>query len=476
MLLLAAFNLTFRLTQENVAEWDESLYAGSAIEMLESGDWVGTTTQGALDYYNSKPPLHVWILALSFKVFGTNLLSLRLVAAASAWLTVFVLLWWAHRTAGPTAALLSALVLSTSFGFLHVHSGRSGNPDALLTLLLLLIVVVEWTAARRASVLVWLGPLLAGVFLLKGMALLMPLAFIVAVETWRALRGRAIAWRPLALAAVLFVAPVLCWTVARWRLDEWRFLRLLVTQDLVAVSTTPTDGHVGSPLYYLDILQRHHYEWLVAVAVAVAVARPRLVAVRALLADGWRSVWDGCRRGDDLTIVVCLWVLVAFGVPTLMQTKLPWYLNPLYPMFALGAGWLLARALSETTVRTRPRWAIVAVLALALGIAEGKLIWHSVNQRALEGSAQELVMHAADDLRGRVVYRNGWTWGESFVVRGIVKAEHAVAADVDRFLEAGSADDFLLAEAHLSDPRLLAVRANGAHALFRRRRLVDPAQ
>jgi 4-amino-4-deoxy-L-arabinose transferase-like glycosyltransferase len=473
VLCLAAFNVSFRLTQENVAEWDESLYAVSAIEMLRSNDWVGTTSFGVLDYSNSKPPLNVWLIALSFKALGTNLLSLRLVAAASAWLTVLAVLLWARRTFGASVALCSALVLSTSFGFLHVHSGRSGNPDALMTLLMLLTVVVEWAADRRPLVLAWLGPLLAGVFLLKGMAVLMPLAFVIAVEAWRARRGHPVPWMSLVLAAVLFALPVASWTVARWRVDEWRFLRLLVTQDLVALSAHALDGHRGSPLYYLDVLQRHHYDWLLAAAVAIALWRPWSRRVPTSEQSSWDCLFRRMRfwqSGSTTAVVLGFWVLIVLGVPAMMQTKLQWYLNPFYPVFALGVGWLVAGGLCRPgLLNARARLILLAVVGVAAGVAEARLLWHSVYQRALAGSAQELVMMSADEVRGRVVYRNAWTRGEVFAVRGIAQAETATAPSVDAFLASGAAGSVLLADAALADPRLVPVRSVGAHALYRRR-------
>ena len=91
---LAAFNLTFRLGSEVVSEWDEALYAISAWEMGRSGNIVATTLLGTLDYYNTKPPLNIWLIAGSFKAFGINLFSLRVVSASAAWLTVLVLLLW----------------------------------------------------------------------------------------------------------------------------------------------------------------------------------------------------------------------------------------------------------------------------------------------------------------------------------------------------------------------------------------------
>ena len=100
VLALAVFNVTFRLGRESVAEWDESLYATSAWEMTTSGDLVGTTFNGELDYYNSKPPLNVWLLATSFSLFGVNLVSLRVASAMAAVLAVWVLQWWTRRTCG----------------------------------------------------------------------------------------------------------------------------------------------------------------------------------------------------------------------------------------------------------------------------------------------------------------------------------------------------------------------------------------
>ena len=47
-LVLAAFNLTFRLGSEIVTEWDESLYAITAAEIVACGHWIGTTFMAVL--------------------------------------------------------------------------------------------------------------------------------------------------------------------------------------------------------------------------------------------------------------------------------------------------------------------------------------------------------------------------------------------------------------------------------------------
>src|SRR5690349_2603508 len=81
VLTLAALNVGYRLDREVVTAWDESLYATSAAEMLTSGNWLVTTFHDKIDYYNSKPPLNIWLIATSFKTFGVGLGALRLPSA-----------------------------------------------------------------------------------------------------------------------------------------------------------------------------------------------------------------------------------------------------------------------------------------------------------------------------------------------------------------------------------------------------------
>lgn len=420
VLLLAAFNLTYRLGVESVAEWDESLYATSAWEMLAHGDPIAVTFRGALDYYNTKPPLAVWIIAAAFSVFGVNLLALRLASAAFAWLTVWVLQRWACRTFGPIAAIVSSLTLATSFPFLHLHAGRSGNPDALLTLLILLVLVVLWYAPTRPMLRIWLGPLLAGVFLLKGPAVLLPLALVVGVELVSWSRAQ-LAWGAVRWAAILFVALVGPWVMLRYRLDGWAFFERMIGYDLVARSVAPLEGHDGNLLYYLDVLVKHQYDWLVGAALLAAIAG------RARLARLWRELPSRARHRG--AVVLAGWAVATLVVPSLVQTRLQWYLNPFYPLFALGVGWLVAEIVGSGG---RARWsgrAVAAVLTLAVVVAEARTLWrlHTVTnfERSVQGVVLEYLRHDSS----RRVFRDRLQRAEAFVVEAIGHSRFAVLSD-----------------------------------------------
>ncbi len=461
VLLLAAFNLTFRIGHEVVTQWDESLYAITAWEIVEHGHWIGTTFLGSLDYYNTKPPLNVWLIALSFEAFGRSLVSLRLVSVVSAWLTVAFLILWARRWAGPTVAIFAGLVLSTAYGFLKVHSGRSANTDALYTLLVLLAMIAVWVAHERPWHRVWLGPLLAAVFLLRGMGVLMPLAIILAVDLqrWRQSSRR---WMPAVAAVLLFVVPVVSWGVARWRLDEWRFFERLFFYDFVARSLRPIERHPGSPLFYLNVLQKYQYDWLLAGAAAWILFPVPWHRLRA-----FALFWRG---SPILRLCVC-WAGITLLLPTVMSTKVSWYLNPFYPVFALGMAWLLHHAFSqaETAGHGRLRTALLVVaLVVALGTAEAKLVWHSYHRRDLQRSVQGMLLAERAQLAGHRVYRSHWDLGEIFVLGGVIGADYRLASGPEDFARESQVGDFLVSALKQDESCLMHIRSVGREHLFRR--------
>jgi 4-amino-4-deoxy-L-arabinose transferase-like glycosyltransferase len=463
VLALAAFNLTFRLGSESVNEWDESLYAISAWEMGSTGNLVATTFLGAIDYYNTKPPLNVWLIALSFKAFGISLVSLRLVSVISAWLTIAVLIDWSRRSFGPAVALFAGVVLATTFGFVYVHSGRSADTDAFFTLLILLTVVTLWTEQRHPWRRLWLGPLTAAVFLLRGTAVLMPLAIILAVWSGRK-RLHRFPWLATAAAALLFIVPVGAWAIARWRFDGWRFFDLMVNYDFVARSLTVIEEHPGGPLYYLNILQKHHYDWLLA-GVAALLLSP--VPWRQLR-ERFLPFWHG---DDGLGVLLGSWAGVTLLVPTVMRTKLPWYLNPFYPVFALAIAWLLVKGLSlDWSGSLRRRGAILAaVIVLVVGVAEGKLIWYSYQYRDLGDTAQGMLLQERTRLKDRRVFFDEFGRGDIFVAGGVIGAAHQPTVPLEQFWQESRGGDCLVSAARLVDPDLELVRTGRRRSLYCRR-------
>src|SRR5206468_10000742 len=72
---------------------DEALYANSAIAMARDGDWLTPRFMGRYALY--KPPLLVWVSAVSSKLLGISRLGLRLPAALLSALALGLIFLWA---------------------------------------------------------------------------------------------------------------------------------------------------------------------------------------------------------------------------------------------------------------------------------------------------------------------------------------------------------------------------------------------
>src|SRR5688572_17362545 len=58
--------------------WDEAIYANNALEMTETENLLVLHNNGEPSLYNTKPPLNIWLQALSIRVFGINEFAIRL--------------------------------------------------------------------------------------------------------------------------------------------------------------------------------------------------------------------------------------------------------------------------------------------------------------------------------------------------------------------------------------------------------------
>jgi Dolichyl-phosphate-mannose-protein mannosyltransferase len=88
---------------------DESLYANSALRMANGGGWSTPTFLGR--FILLRPPLLVWLSAISMKLFGTSLAALRAPALLAGVAATTLLFLWALRSRSPAAGWCCVLLL-----------------------------------------------------------------------------------------------------------------------------------------------------------------------------------------------------------------------------------------------------------------------------------------------------------------------------------------------------------------------------
>ena len=89
---------------------DEGRYAEIPREMLERGDFI-TPFLNYVKYFE-KPPLHYWLNALSFSLFGENEFAARFPGALMGLMTVLLTYHVGRKLFGRREGLLAALILA----------------------------------------------------------------------------------------------------------------------------------------------------------------------------------------------------------------------------------------------------------------------------------------------------------------------------------------------------------------------------
>jgi 4-amino-4-deoxy-L-arabinose transferase-like glycosyltransferase len=202
--LLAAALYLINLT---VSGYANTYYAAAAVAASKSWSaWFFGSFDAANFITIDKPPLALWAIGLSVRLFGLSSWSVLLPQALAGVATVVLLWLTVRRTFGPAAATIAAVVMALTPAAVLIF--RFDNPDAVLTLLL---VAAAWAFLRglEGGRIRWLavaGVLVGSAFLTKYLqAYLVLPAFAVtyAIAGHGSLRRRLVALLVSAIAVLL---------------------------------------------------------------------------------------------------------------------------------------------------------------------------------------------------------------------------------------------------------------------------------
>ena len=350
-LFLAAFILfTINLDSLPLRDWDEGTIAQVAKEIYhspkDSFGWLFPTLWGK-PYFN-KPPLIHGLIALVYSFGGVNEWATRFPGACLTALSVPLLYGIGREIfTSRTPAFFSALIYLTLFPV--VRHGRLAMLDGAVLCFAMLMI---WCILRSRRDFRWAlgaGIGFSLICLTKGIIGL--LLGVIAILF--------IAWdTPRLLTSVYFwigiflgSTPLIGWYLAQWLHYSQEFITTgIVSQSLERIWTS-VEGHKGSPWYYLLELLKYSFPWLI------------------FGLYGLKLAWDNRNWGWGKLIL--LWSGVYFVAISLMITKLPWYIMPVYPALALAGGAKLAQVCNLPSDRSYPRiWVIVlSLIALVTTVA-----------------------------------------------------------------------------------------------------------
>ena len=202
--LLAAALYLINLT---VSGYANTYYAAAALAASKSWSaWFFGSFDAANFITIDKPPLALWVIGLSVRVFGLSSWSVLLPQALAGVATVVLLWLTVRRTFGPAAATIAAIVMALTPAAVLIF--RFDNPDAVLTLLLVgaAYAFLRGLEGGRVRWLALAGVLVGSAFLTKYLqAYLVLPAFAVtyAIAGQGSLRRRLVALLVSAAAVLL---------------------------------------------------------------------------------------------------------------------------------------------------------------------------------------------------------------------------------------------------------------------------------
>ncbi len=332
---------------------DEGRYAGVALEMLHSGDWLVPRLNGMPFFH--KPPLFYWIGAAAMSVFGVSEWPARVPSLIGATLAAAGLFLFVRRWTNAATARWSAIALVT-MPFFYVGA-QFANLDMLVAgcIATTVLLAAHATLSREAGQ-PYRWPL-AGAFamaalgvLAKGLIGLVLPAMVFLL--WCGATGRLrcallMAWPPgwgilLAVAAPWFIAMQL-------RYPSF-FDYFVVTQHVRRFAASGFNNE--HPVwFYLPVLAGLTLPWF-----------------GWLLAPRWRTHW--ARRSlSDTDWLMAIWLLTVLAFFSIPRSKLIGYVLPALPplaYFIARSALGLSEAMSPTTRSVR--WTAGASAALCIAV------------------------------------------------------------------------------------------------------------
>ena len=361
--LLLVFSLLFftSLQGPTIIDYDEGVYAAVSRTMFEQFEPIIPELNG--EGFFEKPPMLYWTQMLGYKLFGITSLGARFFNAAAALATLLVFYFGAAAPLGRRLAFKATLLLGSSIIFIYLT--RVAMTDMLLTFFLVSCLIVAWNGVERYLILgtgaplFWLGCLAAGLAMLSKGAIgaLFPLltALIYLISIGKPLLLLQRKW--FIPGALILVLTGLSWylLLGLFHPQGFSFMKELFVEHHLGRFSSTMEGHGGPIFYYLIVLFIGFMPWFGYLLLGFF----RLPL---------RTAGNPGHRFLRLFTIFSLLVLVFFSAAA---TKLPNYILPALPGFALVIAYLFERR-TQSSQGTGPSgwaWNVAAWLgALPVGL------------------------------------------------------------------------------------------------------------
>jgi len=384
---------------------DEPRFAQATVEMIESGNWLFPTFDGNLR--PDKPILIYWLMSVPVRLFGPSEWAFRFPSALGIGIATFATFIAARRLVSQRAALLAMLILAASP--LTMMMGTAATADGWLLCMITAAIAAficlldARTMTARISCLVMLSIFTGLAQLTKGPVALAVVGFAslgTILFAWRSLPRHRKLLFPVVAAFAASVGIFLLWALQANAATQGEFAQQGLGKHVLSRVLAPMEGHGGnffvSLPYYIPVLIAGFFPWI------------------ALLPASVHALWRNT-NGEKATVqstllrkLVIAWCVPTFVVMSLVATKLPHYVLPIWPALAI----VVARSVVDVPQQLHAGWLkpgkILLLISGAIGCAGLLIAPFALNLKGLFWgcTAAAIVIAATTGIAAWCIRRN----------------------------------------------------------------------
>lgn len=330
---------------------DEAAYAGFAKRMIETHNYV--VPDFTWSFPHRKPPMHFWLISLSYEIFGVNEFAVRFFVALSLLGVYLMIYFFGKRFIGERQAFFSAIILGTSF--FAPLLGKIAVTDGLLLFFhtlagFSLLYILE---EKRWIYVFWFYFAVAGGLLVKGPPILIFVGiFVVILFVLHPKRKNLLILHPWFFGWFALL-PLLWWGYKAWQQDP-EFIRWLIDWYIVRRTKGAVFGQTGPVGYYL-------------ISITIFFAS-YFVFFPSALKNSFEALWQ---REKNNWFIIGAWIIAGWLIYEFIKSKLPAYVIAAYPGIAMALGYQIFYSIKKNTDFTLMRISAIFQLIIVLSFVFG---------------------------------------------------------------------------------------------------------
>lgn len=344
----------------DLSGYDDASYAHEAKEMLRSGDVWTLSHNGMADF--DKPPLFIWLLALSFKAFGVNDIAAKIPGVVFGWATIMLTFFLVkelykneHQESdnGEWLAPLAMLCMATTQYFLKYAS--HAMTDVPFTFFFTLAIYFYIRATKSSAFLLASGIAVGLCMMIRSPIGIFPLAVILVHLTYT--RRFRLLFSPYMIGCLAFAIAL----PATWYIHEYSVFGSVFVERHLANFFAHSASAVPNPAWqvfigyfeYAFLLAKLYWPWFPFMVYGLIRATGRTLKTR-----------------ESIEGLLVIWFCVVVISLSLADAKVLRYILPVFPALAMLSAYSLLRLLPQRILPNFARF-VVLLLAVAATISIG---------------------------------------------------------------------------------------------------------